>query len=141
MPGWRLVAILRIIHPPFSDHNEAARWYAQQGCPLPSNCLVADNPPKAFELTNGKLPAKVRRRIDAQSDFRVAIRLWDATYRQRVKKWPVFLATSAEFLELIRPPQLREADIVGVFGKVPATRNPPEITCDQLQRLVAIATE
>ncbi len=98
------------------------------------------NPPKPFELTNGDPPAKVKERVAAESDFPLAIRLWDATYRRRVTQWPVFLATKAEFLELIRPPQLLEADIVEVFGKVPATRNPPQITCDRLERLVELAT-
>lgn len=138
-PGWRLVAVLRVSRR-FSDHNEAAGWYARQGCPLPSNCLVADNPPNAFELTNGNPPAKVKKRVAAESDFRLAVRLWDATYRRRVTKWPVFLATKAEFLELIRPPQLQEIDIVEVFGKIPATLNPPEITCHRLERLVKLAT-
>ncbi len=138
-PGWCLVAVLRVSHR-FSDHKEAAAWYARQRCPVPSNCLVDANPPKAFELTNGDPPAKVKKRVAAESDFRLAIRLWDATYRRRVTEWPVFLATKAEFLELIRPPQLSETDIVEVFGKVPATLNPPEITCAQLERLVELAT-
>lgn len=138
-PGWRLIAVLRVSHR-FSDHDEAAGWYARQGCPIPSNCLVDGNPPKAFELTNGNPPANVKRRVAAESDFRVAIRLWDATYRRRVRECPVFLATKVEFLDLTRPPQLREADLVKVFGKVPATLNPPKITYDQLKRLVELAT-
>jgi hypothetical protein len=85
--------------PPFSDRNEAADWYARQDCPLPSDCLVTDNPPKTFELTNGEPPREVKKRMAPQSDFRLAIRLWDATYRRRVTEWPVFLATKAEFLE------------------------------------------
>jgi hypothetical protein len=136
--GWRLVAILRIIHR-FSDHNEAARWYARQGCPLPSNCLTGDSPPKAFELTNGKLPAEVRGRINTRSDPGAAIRFWGATYRKRARKWPVLLATRAEFLELTDPPQLREGDLIRVFGKVPATRTPPEVSSDRLERLVTLA--
>jgi hypothetical protein len=139
VPGWRLVAVLRVCHR-FSDHNKAAGWYARQACPLPSNCLVDSNPPKAFELTNRNPPAKVKRRVTAESDSRLAIRLWDATYRRRVREWPVFLVTKVEFLDLIRPPQLREADLVNVFGKVPGTRNPPKITCDQVERLVEVAT-
>lgn len=138
-PGQRLVAVLRVIHR-FSSHDEAAGWYARQGCPVPSNCLVDHNPPKPFGLTTWDAPAEVKKRGAVESDFRLAIRLWDRTYRRRVAKWPVFLATVAEFLELIRPPQLREADIVEVFGKVPATRNPPEISCDRLERLVELAT-
>jgi len=117
-PGWRLVAVLRVSHR-FSDHNEAAGWYARQGCPVPSNCLVNDNPAKPFELTNGNPPPEVKKRVSAESNFRLAIRLWDATYRRRVEVWPVFLATKAEFLELISPPQLRDVNIVEVFGKVP----------------------
>lgn len=139
-PGWRLVAVLRVTHR-FSDHSEAAGWYVLQGCPVPSNCLVDDNPAKPFELTNGNPPAKVKKRVAAESDSRLAIRLWDSMYRRRVAEWPVFLATKAEFLELMRPPQLRELDIVEIFDRIPATLNPPEISCDQLERLVEIATE
>jgi hypothetical protein len=139
-PGWRLVAVLRVSHR-FLDHEEAAGWYRRQGCPVPSNCLVDENHPKPFELTNGDPPAEVKQRVVAQLDCRVAIRLWDATYRRRATKWPVFFATTAEFLELVRPPQLREADMVDLFGRVPATLNPPEITCDRLKRLVKLATK
>ncbi len=139
VPGWRLVAVLRVIHR-FSDHDEAADWYARQGCPIPSNCLVDGNPPKAFELTNGDPPISVKTRTAADSDSRAVIRLWDATYWGRVKEWPVFLATNVEFLDLIHPPQLTEADLAKVFGKVPATQNPPERSCDRLERLVELAT-
>lgn len=139
-PGWRLIAVLCVSHR-FSEHDEAAGWYARQSCPIPSNCLVHGNPPKAFELTNGNPPASVKRRVVAESGSRVAVRLWDATYRRRVRKWPVFLATRVEFLDLIRAPQLREADLVKVFGKVPVAQNPPEITHDQLKRLVELATK
>ena len=137
-PGWRLVAVLRVRHR-FSDHNEAARWYRLQGCPMPGNCLVPDNPPKEFELTNGNPPAEVRKRIIAEPDFRLAIRLWDATYRQRVAKWPVFLATESEFLELTTPPQLREGQMLKVFGKIPATLNPPKLSFDHLRCLLDFA--
>jgi hypothetical protein len=102
---------------------------------------VDENHPKPFELTNGDPPAEVKQRVVTQLDYRVAIRLWDATYRRRAAKWPVFFATRAEFLELVRPPQLREVDLVSVFGKVPATLNPPEIPCDRLKRLIELATK
>ncbi len=137
--GWRLVAAL-CVSQRFSDHNEAANWYRLKGCPLPSNCLVPDNPPKVFELTNGNPPAEVKKRVRLESNPRLAIRLWDATYRQRISEWPVFLVTTAEFLQLRHPPQLREAQLVKVFGKVPSTLNPPQITASQLRRLLDLAT-
>jgi hypothetical protein len=68
------------------------------------------------------------------------IRLWDATYRQRVVRWPVFLATEPNFLELNNPPQLREAQMRAVFGQIPSTLNPPQIACEQLERLLQLGT-
>ena len=137
--GWRLVAVLRVIQR-FESHNDAAAWYKQQNQPLPSNCLVDGNPPKPFELTNGDPPAEVKKRVAAAKyDFVGVIRLWDATYRERIAKHPVFLATEAEFLELIDPPQLHESQVRAIFGQIPSTLNPPQITCEQLERLVQLA--
>ena len=137
--GWRLVAVLRIIQR-FPSHAEAACWYAGQSQPLPSNCLVDGNPPKAFGFTNGDPPAEVKKRMIVREDFVRVIRLWDTTYRQRVDKWPVFLATKAEFIELYHPPQLHDADLVAIFTRIPGTLNPPEIPCEKLDRLVEFAT-
>jgi len=134
--GWRLIAALRVIKR-FPSHAEAASWYAWQNQPLPSNCLVDGNQPKPFEFTNGDPPAEVRNRSD--DPVRV-IRLWDATYRRRADKWPVFLVTKAEFIELNDPPQLREADMTAIFSRIPATRTPPKIACKELERLVQFAT-
>jgi len=133
---WRLAAILRVVER-FSSHADAARWYQEQGLPLPSNCLVSGNPPKSFELTNGMPPASVRRRVAAQVDPVRAVRLWNATYRGRVRRWPVFLATTPEFLELRDPPPVTAADLVAAFGGIPATLTPPAVDCGSLTRLLA----
>ncbi|HEV8074849.1 MAG TPA: hypothetical protein VGP66_03335 [Candidatus Acidoferrum sp.] len=140
MAGWRLVAILRIIHNPFSDHKEAAHWYAEQGCQPPSNCLVPGNPPKTFNQTHQKLPNEVRRRASGEADS-VKTRLWDCTYWERAKKQSVFLAAQAEYLELNKPPQLQKSDMIRIFGKVPCTQTPPKVDCDQFQILFEIATK
>jgi len=138
-PGWRLVAVLRVVQR-FASHDEAAGWYRQQARPLPSNCLVDANPPKPFELTNGDPPKEVKERMAGECDPVRAVRLWDATYRQRVAKWPVFLATRADFIELNHPPRLGEAQMRKIFGQVPSTLNPPRIACGQLEALVQLAT-
>ena len=139
-PGWRLVAVLQVVQR-FASHDDAAAWYGQQAKPLPSNCLVDGNPPKPFELTNGDPPAEVKKRMAAaKHDLVGVIRLWDATYRQRVVHWPVFLATALEFLALNSPPQLRETQMRAVFGGIPSTLNPPRITFQQLERLMQLAT-
>ncbi len=138
-PGWRLVAVLNVCQR-FSDHKEAAGWYSQRGLPVPSNCFVDGSQPRVFEFTNGDPPPEIKRRVAAESNYRLAIRLWDATYRARITRWPVFLATKAEFLELKHPPQLRDSDLLAVFGRIPSTLNPPEITRGQLDRLIELAT-
>jgi len=140
MPGWRLVAVLRVIHHPFSDHREAARWYAEQRCQLPSNCLVPGNPPQAFDRTHGKLPDVVRRRTSGEADS-VKTRCWDHTYWERAKRQPIFLVTQTEFLELTHPPQLQRPDMLKVFGYVPGTQTPPKIDCNHLRLLMKVATE
>jgi hypothetical protein len=101
---------------------------------------VDGNQPKAFEFTNGDPPTEIKKRMLVSDDFVRTIRLWDTTYRQRVNKWPVFLATKAEFIDLNHPPQLRGTEMIAIFSKIPSTLNPPKIGCDKLDRLVQLAT-
>lgn len=138
-PGWHLVAVLRVVQR-FESHDEAAAWYRAHTKPLPSNCLVDGNPPQPLERTNRDPPREVRERMVGENDPVRLIRLWDATYRQRVVRWPVFLATEPNFLELNNPPQLREAQMRAVFGQIPSTLNPPQIACEQLERLLQLGT-
>ncbi len=49
----RLVAILRVLEL-FGSHQKAANWYLKNKLPLPSNCVVKNNPLIPFELTKGK---------------------------------------------------------------------------------------
>jgi hypothetical protein len=137
--GWRLVAVLKVAER-FESHELASEWYDLQGCPLPSNCVVEGNPPRPFHLTNGRPPADVAKRIDGTRDPATAIRLWDATYRGRVTRWPVFLACESEFLELVSPRQLHRDQMIAVFGRIPGTLNPPEIACGQLDQLLQLGT-
>jgi hypothetical protein len=137
--GWHLVAVLRVIQR-FESHNDAALWYGRQNQPLPSNCIVHGNPPRSLKFTNGDPPKEIKGQIAERSDFNRVVRLWDMTYRQRVAKWPVFLATEAEFIELNHPPQLREVHMREIFvGRIPSTLNPPKIGCEKLERLVQLA--
>ena len=134
-PGWRLVAVLRMIER-FESHMAAAEWYRARGCALPSNCIVPENPPKPFHLTNGNPPKEVKLRVVCERNPEAAVRLWDATYRKRITDSPMFLACKAEFLELRSPPQVHKSDLLDIFGRVPSTLNPPRILCNQLDRLL-----
>lgn len=130
--GWRLAAVVRVLHR-FESHADAAVWYKREGQPLPSNCFVDGNPPMPYDFTNGDPPEEVRER--GEHDPVRIIRLWDATYRKRISNWPVFLVTEVEFLELSNPPRLSEPQLLHIFGRVPSTLNPPQITRQQLESL------
>ncbi len=136
--GWCFVAVLRVIRR-FPTHRDAASWYKSKGLSVPSSCFVEGNPPIPLEFTDRRPPPKIRKLVVAERQAARTIRLWDATYRQRVAKCPVFLVTKAEFLELNKPPLIVAADMLEVFGVIPATRNPLEIKCEQLARLLALA--
>jgi len=137
-PGWRLVAVLNV-EKRFETHDLAAAWYCSKGLALPSNCIVGGNPPKPLELTNGHPPAEIRARFPIASEPERAIRLWDAGYRQRIAKWPVFLVCRATLLDLHAPPQIVESDLLAVFGRIPGTLTPPLITRRQLDDLIQAA--
>jgi len=137
-PGWRLVAVLRVIRK-FNSHGEAAEWYTSEGLPLPSNCFVSGNPPKPLNLTNAWPPDKIRSRMLKGLGDDDVVELWDRSYRRRIRESGDFLACEPLMRQLRTPPQLREADINGIFGRMPCTQNPPRIRRDQLARLLQVA--
>lgn len=111
-PHWRLVAILEVAHR-FETHPEAAAWYRAEKLPLPGNCVVDHNPPLPVPLTlhHGKL-------FDT----------WDDTCMERALEVPTFLACVPHFLDLQAPPVLKQEHLLALFGTVPNTRTPPQIT-------------
>jgi hypothetical protein len=135
----RLAAVLRVIER-LESHAAAEVWYRARGIALPSNCIVPGNPPRPLSETNGMPPASVRARISGEADPDRAVRLWNATYRARVRRWPVFLVTEAEFLELRTPPAVTDDDLIAAFGRVPATLTPPAVPCADLDHLIGAVT-
>lgn len=137
VPGWRMTAALRVVRR-FPDHESAAAWHAERELGLPSNCIASGNPPKPLHMTNREPPDSVVALLakHGSSDPERAVRLWDATYRARIRQWPVFLLCEAEFLEIHHPPQLSSSDLHDVFGRVPGTQNPPAITDAQARELL-----
>jgi hypothetical protein len=119
---WRLVAILEVIES-FQNHAQAATWYRQIGQPLPSNCMVSVNPPMPLEKTN---------------KFYNDLRHWDAVYRLRARQCGVFHICRALYCELDNPPAITEAMMMKIFGKSPATRNPPTISEIAVNRFLEI---
>lgn len=118
---WRLTAILKVIRR-FESHRQAAKWYEKKRIDLPSNCMVPDNHPLSLDQTSNR-------------DNLPSVKRWDAIYRKRTDKTPVFLACKTIFLEVDDPPVVTEETMYGVFGKIPITRNPPKITEEEYENL------
>jgi hypothetical protein len=119
----RLVAVLDVAER-FESHSDAAEWYRSNELPLPSNCLVRDNPPEPYDRTVQHLPEEE----------------WDTGYRWRARRWPVFLVTQPRFLALHDPPVATEATLVECFGRVPGTQNPGRLDNLAFARFVATFT-
>jgi hypothetical protein len=121
---WRLVAILRV-KKTLSSHSNAADWYRTRHLPVPSNCMVFGNPPVPLDKTD---------------QFHDDLHRWDAIYRDRARRYGVFHICENIFRELNSPPLITEEMMKAIFGRIPGTRNPPAITNEQYERLLALCT-
>jgi hypothetical protein len=123
-PHWRLVAVLEVAER-FETHTAAAAWYRREGMPLPSNCVVNGNPPLPVPLTlhHGKL------HDDA----------WDRVCIERAEAAGTLLACVPRVLDLHDPAVITQEDLLAIFGTVPNTRTPPEISDVALDRLLDLA--
>ena len=121
---WRLVAVLEVIKT-FQSHKEAATWYREKGEHLPNNCMVYGNPPVPLEKTDR---------------FHTDLRHWDAIYRMRAKNFGIFLVCKKILCDLERPPAITEQMMRDIFGRIPGTRMPPEITEEEMNKLMQVAT-
>lgn len=137
-PGWRVVAILRVIKQ-FSSHDGAADWYRQQNLSLPANCIVEGNPPKQFEFTSGDPGPSIKKCAEGDPDL--TVQLWENAYAERTRKWPHFLATEAEVVNPWNPPQLTQALMKKIFGRLRSTQHPPCIKIEEMDQLLRLARE
>lgn len=132
---WRIVAVLTVRRR-FDSHKDAAIWYRDGNLPLPSNCLVPDNPPLSLDRTarRYKGPDKKRRKAESDAD----LSKWDLGYHARVRRWGAFLVCETLFCELNQPPVLTRKMTETVFdgGKMPLTLTPPRIAPQEFRRLI-----
>jgi hypothetical protein len=119
---WRLAAILKVLHR-FESHKAAALWYQEKNLPLPSNCMIAENECLPYEMTGGAPKDFIR-----ISDNARRLKLWDSEYKKRMQICGIFIVCESEYLELNNPPILTSERLNGIFGKIPGTQNPKQIT-------------
>ena len=121
---WRLVAVLEVERR-FETHPQAAGWYAAAGMRPPGNLVVDGNPPLPVPLT-------LHHGRPHDDD-------WDAVCAARAADCGTVLACRTRLLDLHDPPPVTQDDWLAVFGAVPNTRTPPEISEAQFDRLLALA--
>lgn len=123
---YRVVAVLKVIHK-FKDHQSAANWYLEKGLPIPSNCIVPNNPPFNFDHT-----------VHTEQDAMEA----EIAYQKRVSDNPEFLVCEPLKVELESPPFIFPFDLQNITGFTPttlkATQNPGKdnISEDHLSNLL-----
>lgn len=123
--GWRIVAALRV-REKVANHEAAGAWYDERHISIPGNCMVERNKKTPVEFTH-----LVRRGC-----ARVARD--DAQYWRRAKDHPSFLICDSVVVELHRPPQITEPEMLQIFGgKFPGTESGKEITKKQYEQLIA----
>jgi hypothetical protein len=131
----KLVAHLRVVHCSKS-HQEAQAWYQAQSVPVPNNCMFTGSTPVPYEQTNGRSGKEWNSHSES-----VRLRWWDGGYRKRAASIGAFAHCHAALTELWNPPRLLEEDFMQVFGRVPGTQNPPEISSIERDALVQAAVQ
>jgi len=120
----------------FQSHADAADWYTEQKFAIPTNCMTHDSKPLPYAETGGRWSRR-KPRLSEQ----VRLKLWDDGYRDRARTHPVFLACKTRCLELQAPVRIEDVDLLKIFGRVPGTQNPPEITRSKANALLALASQ
>ncbi|OZC01719.1 hypothetical protein [Rubricoccus marinus] len=125
-PHWRLLGALTV-EATFASHEAAAADYRARGLRLPSNLVVDGNAPLPVPLTlhHGRLHTDE----------------WDAVCRERAQASGAVAVCAAHAVELFAPPVLTPEALMAIFGTVPNTRTPPEITEAQADRLWDLAQD
>jgi hypothetical protein len=142
---YRLVAILEVIDRK-ETHLQAKSWFTSKGLPVPSNCMVEDNPPHSFLETGGNYDKQtdIKRFLTYPREKQVLvgekkIDKWNAEYLARSRKWGCFIITQPVFVNVTDPPILTEDALFTIFNKKINTRNPNIIRPEQFVALAKFA--
>jgi hypothetical protein len=119
----RLVAVLRVHRswrsagrePGTAAHEQAAKWYQQQGLPAPCNCMVKGSEPLPLRMTD---------------KYRQDLREWEAHYWQVARTHGVFHACDSIFCDIDAPPRMENRQLVEWFGAIPNPREMSALATD-----------
>lgn len=137
----RIVAILQVVDT-YATHQEAQTGYAKLGLPLPSNCMVADNPPYKFDQTASRFKSSKQLKEfmnkPAQEQLVIGerhLQFWDSDYLRKSQQWTCFVRTQPIYVNVTDPIPIFRQDFEVIFGKLPNTRTPNKISAKQLREL------
>lgn len=142
--GHHLVAILQV-EEVYQTHEIGKAEYVKANLPLPSNCMVLNNPPFDFDKTAGNFKNKSQQKTfnskteEEKTDIgERLLRIWDEVYLNRTKHWECFVKTRPIYVDIQNPTQILHSDFEYIFGKIPNTRTPNKISKKQLVELARL---
>jgi hypothetical protein len=129
---WRIVARLKIFKR-FNTHPEAAAWYRGNVGKLPSNCMIAGNPPLPLDRTS----RGTSNCASGCGSAAATLKQWNDHYQRRADTIRVFLACKTVWKELNSPAILTDQATFKILKseKRVNARNPIEITDAELKAL------
>jgi hypothetical protein len=136
-PFWhrRIIARLKVFKR-FGSHLEAAAWYRRNVGKLPSNCMVAGNPPLPLNHTS----RGTSNCAPGCGTAAATLKQWNEHYQKRADNFPVFLACKTVWKELASPAILTDQaafKILKSWARV-RSRAPIKITDAELKALESL---
>jgi hypothetical protein len=118
----KIVAILEVIflRP---DHRSAAIWYLKRKLDLPQNLIIKGSEPYPLEMTHRLGP------WTSWVNSKGTVTEWDADYKDRAKNHPDVAICKIwnKEINLKTPRTITSREMIKIFGRIPGTRNPPEL--------------
>lgn len=108
----------------FKSHIDAEKWYKDNNYAIPNNLIVSATNP--FPLDKTHQLHNINKRI---SDPEEVIKIWNNDYQNRANNNPDVAICKIwnNHLNLNNPPDLSNDNMLEIFGRIPATRNPPTL--------------
>ena len=126
---WRIVARLKVLKR-FASHPDAATWYRGQIGKVPSNCMVAGNPPLPLSRTS----RGASNCAPGCGSVAATLKQWNEHYQKRADTIPVFLACKAVWKELVSPTILTDRNAFKILGSWELVRSRLPIKITDLER-------
>ncbi|MES2279881.1 MAG: hypothetical protein V4542_00560 [Pseudomonadota bacterium] len=141
--GWGMIAALKVVKV-LKTHQLAERFYKthKKKLKLPSNCVVANNPPLQARFTTGLPKGNQLWRGQWQSTggklMRPTIKSWDQQYQERAKQYPSFVVTTPIVPNQLKQPTVCSRDqLHSIFGRLPITQAANKISDQEFSELLA----